>query len=109
MLREHRFCECGCGRRSSSVHHVVSRGHGDDVYENFMALAGDGVRGCHGAYTTKQRTWDPDRNVWIEPDDVAYRLRHRMETVRVEVLNYVLEKRGVAWLDLRYPKREPPG
>lgn len=105
MLRRFPHCECGCGRRSASVHHVIRRSWGDDVYANFMALAGDGTRGCHGAFTSKQRTWDPDRQQWIDPVEVAYRLRHRMETVRIEVLAYVLEKRGQAWLDRMYPRR----
>lgn len=104
-LRRFPYCECGCGRRSTSVHHVIRRGHGDDVYENFLALAGDGVRGCHGAYTSKQRTWDPDRGEWIEPLEVAYRLRARLDTVRIDVLAYVLEKRGQDRLDRMYPRR----
>lgn len=42
-------CELCGEKRSESAHHVIPRGQsGDDVWENLIALCGDGVKGCHG-------------------------------------------------------------
>lgn len=45
------FDECVvCGGIDISIHHVLPRSQGgDDVWENLVALCGDGVYGCHGA------------------------------------------------------------
>lgn len=104
MLRLHPRCECGCGRRSESVHHVIRRGHGDDVYANFLALAGDGTRLCHGAITSRNRVHDLESGTMIEPDDVLHGIRARIETVRLDVKAYVLERRSEEWLDRVYPR-----
>lgn len=97
-------CECGCGRRAETVHHVVRRGHGDDIRENLMALAGDGTRLCHGAITSKHRVWDAERSAYILPGDVLAGMRERMETVRLDVLDYVLGRRGRDFLEKQYPR-----
>lgn len=103
-------CECGCGRRAESVHHVVPRSQGGgDVRENLMAIAGDGTRLCHGALEDRRRTWDPVRQLYIDPDLVRRGLRLRMEAaegwgaLRGDVRAYVIEVKGEAWLERRYP------
>ena len=104
LLAKRVLCECGCGRRAQSAHHVVGRHHGDDLEENLMVLAGDGVRLCHGAFTSKMRTWDPEREVYVLPEEVARGLRRTIETVRVDVLAYVLMVKGAGYLDKHYPR-----
>lgn len=82
----------------------MKRGYGDDLEANLMVLAGDGVRLCHGAITSKQRTWDSERGVYIEPADVLAGIRRRMQRERIDVLGYVLSTRGDVWLDRMYPR-----
>lgn len=110
LLRSTRRCECGCGRPCHSIHHVIGGNGKEDVPANWMCLNGDGVRGCHGAFTSKNRVWDDQRGEWIEPLDVAAGLRRTMETRRLDVLEYVLVKKGRDWLDKRYPEKDirPP-
>lgn len=104
MLRKTQVCECGCGRRAQTAHHVVRRGHGDDIEANLMVLAGDGTRLCHGAITSKQRVFDLERGVYVDPVVVLQGLRRRMETVRLDTLAYALERKGRDWLETHYPR-----
>jgi hypothetical protein len=103
LLADTKRCECGCGRPSETVHHVIGGNMRDDVPENMVCLAGDGTRLCHGAFTSKQRTWDYHRGVYISPILVAVGMRERMETERLDVLERVLRVKGSDWLDRVYP------
>lgn len=103
LLVRRRFCECGCGHRSHSVHHVVNRSQGgDDLEENMVVLNGDGTRGCHGALTSGHRVYD--NHGYITPESVRAGIRRTMETTRPAVLAYVLRVKGRDWLDRHYPR-----
>lgn len=98
------MCECGCGRRADSAHHLVARSQrGDDVLENIVVLAGDGTRLCHGALEAACRTWDSIRDVYIDPADVRSGIRSRLEQARPATIAYLLAKKGAVWLERRYP------
>lgn len=97
-------CECGCGRRSETAHHVVPRGQGgDDVAENLLALAGHGTVLCHGA-AEGNRPFDHVRGEQLTPERTRAAIRRRIDTVRFDVKDYVLERKGLDWLERRYPK-----
>lgn len=80
-------CEM-CGKRPSACcHHVVSRrAGGDDVEANLAALCGSGTTGCHGE---------------VEHSRAARALLR--PKLRAETITYVVERKGEAWLDVRYP------
>ena len=103
FLAAHVLCECGCGRRAESVHHVIGGNGKEDVPEAWLAMAGDGVRLCHGAFTSRMRVWD--EGVYIDPLEVAWGLRETMETTRKDCLEYVLAAKGVDGLERIYPRR----
>ena len=98
------LCECGCGRRSQSAHHVLNRRDGEDIEACLLMLNGDGTRGCHGALTSGWKTCDSRGE--ITPERVRSGIRETMETVRRDVLAYVLDRRGQAWLDRYYPQKD---
>lgn len=78
---------------------------GDDIEANWLAMDGSGTTGCHGAFTSKQRTWDLERGVYIDPIEVGYGLRETMETRRRDCLDYVLATKGLDFLERVYPSR----
>ena len=98
-------CECLCGRRCEEVHHALSGSSREDVPEAWLCLA----RVCHAAFTTKQRTFDLERGVYVDPQVVAQGLRERMETARPEVLAYIIDRKGAEFLDRVYPRGNDSG
>lgn len=88
MLLRHRDCELCGKRRSESAHHTVAKGQGgDDVAENLTMLCGSGTTGCHGEVEHGR--------------EARSRLRRKL---RAEVVAYVIERKGHAWLNRRYPE-----
>lgn len=89
-LRQEGRCRL-CGSRVDyklSRHHLVPRGAGgDDVDFNLVPLCGGGTIGCHGDVEGWHRT-------------ARQRLRQRLTQGEVE---YVIGKKGEAWLDRMYP------
>ena len=56
ILRERPFCECGCGKPSTDVHHLDGLGlNGPRGYDpaNLQALAHD----CHSRITAGEHGW----------------------------------------------------
>lgn len=77
-----------CPEAATNLHHIVPRSQGgDDVPENVVELCGSGTTGCHGR---------------VESRDVAARSRLR-KSLTSEEIAYVLDRKGVAWLDDAYP------
>jgi len=101
LLEQTQRCECGCGRRCEEVHHAIAGAGREDVPEAWLCLA----RVCHAAFTTKQRTFDLERGVYVDAEAVAQGLRERMETARPEVLAYIVARKGVDFLERTYPRR----
>jgi hypothetical protein len=79
-----------CRRRGFvSRHHLVKRSQGgDDVDENIVPLCGDGVAGCHGRVEAKHR-------------ETLVALR---KALRPDELDYIILRKGEAWLDRMYPR-----
>ena len=100
LLAASPLCECGCGRRSESVHHLLAGNSKDDVPAALVCLNGSGTTGCHGALTSKMRVWDDQRKVYIEPRDVAVGIRRNL---RPNALDYILARKGRDGLDRLYP------
>lgn len=74
-------------------HHIVPRGSphfGDDSEDNGACLCGTGTTGCHGDVEARR------------PEALA---RFRASMTQPQ-LDYVIEKKGAAWLDRRYPAGE---
>lgn len=95
-------CACGCGHRAHSIHHLIGGQSREDVRENMVALNGDGVRGCHGAYTSKNPVHD--KHGVISPHSVAVGIRRHLDTQRPDVVAYILREKGQDWLDEHYPR-----
>lgn len=88
LLWRERECELCGKRKAESAHHAVSRKQGgDDIIENLVALCGDGVRLCHGEVEASR--------------SARSRLRPKL---RPEVVAYIIERKGEAWLDRKYPR-----
>ena len=88
-------CQCGCGRRAESLHHILSRGQGgDDVPANLVRLAGSGTTLCHGALTSGNKTDG------VSPDAVASGIRANL---RQDQIAYVRNREGQWYLDRHYP------
>jgi 5-methylcytosine-specific restriction endonuclease McrA len=82
-----KYCRL-CGERAETAHHIVARNKGgDDVGENLMEVCGDGTRGCHGRIEAR----DPETCAAVRTN------------LRGSELEYVLRKKGEAWLERRYP------
>lgn len=82
-----------CGLRGESAHHVVPRIQGgDDVPENIVIPCGDGTTGCHGDIEARR-------------NKARERLREYLELIRPDVIRYVKDRKGEAWLDRNYPRR----
>jgi hypothetical protein len=46
------YCELGCGRRATNMHHRKNRSQGGQWSPaNILHLCGSGTTGCHGYYT----------------------------------------------------------
>jgi 5-methylcytosine-specific restriction endonuclease McrA len=89
-LRQERACRV-CGQRTMLLerHHLVKRSQGgDDVDENIVPLCGDGVAGCHGRVEAKHR-------------ETLVALR---KALRPDELDYIILRKGEAWLDRMYPR-----
>jgi hypothetical protein len=101
-------CACGCGRKAETAHHLVPRSQGgDDIIDCLAPLAGDGTRLCHGAFETKQRTYDLDARTYVEPEQVAYGIRDYLERPAQRPKRaYIVRKAGQAFLDAKYPRRK---
>jgi 5-methylcytosine-specific restriction endonuclease McrA len=77
-----------CGERAETAHHLVPRSRGgDDVHENLMEVCGDGTRGCHG-------------HIEARTGEARQQVRTSMTGAELE---YVLRKKGAAWLQRHYP------
>ncbi len=83
---------CGTTAWPLGLHHLVSRGQGgDDLEDNLVPLCGSGTTGCHERVESR--------------DPVAcHELRKHLTEAEIA---YVLEKRGEAYLDGRYPTGVP--
>ena len=57
---------------------------------NIVPLCGSGTSGCHGALTDHRPGWEK----------IASRLRRRL---RPEEIEYMIDKKGLDWLDRTYP------
>jgi 5-methylcytosine-specific restriction endonuclease McrA len=91
--RAHRSACALCGaQRGVQAAHVVPRSQGgDDVAENVAPLCLD----CH---------WWIDQGAGPDARDLRVRLRAWIAG-EPTVLAYVLDRKGAAWLDRRYPAR----
>lgn len=82
-----------CGRRVPQVghidrHHLVPRSQsGDDVEANLVGLCAPWEPSCHRLITANDRVALMRLRAALWPEEVAY----------------VVEKKGQAWLDARYP------
>lgn len=81
-------CQACSEMRTLTIHHLVPRSQGgDDTIGNLMALCGHGTAGCHG--------------------DVTANRPHALAAVRRNLTpqqtRYIIERKGEAWLDRRYP------
>lgn len=87
-----------CGSINISIHHVLRRGQGgDDVWENLVALCGDGTSGCHGG-------------VEGSVDAVCHALGRYIVCERHDTVAYLARKLGgreaaAEWLYQRYGVR----
>jgi hypothetical protein len=83
---------CG-GSQDLTIHHVVPRSQGgDDIPANSVWLCGSGTTGCHGAIEARR------------PKMTAL-LRHGLPA---DVAEYVISKKGWAWLERRYGALSEP-
>lgn len=98
-LRRGRCPLCGGRLRVFSRAHVVPRSlGGDDVPENAAWLCGDGVRGCHGCLTHRNRVAGHP----LLPKEVARRLV-RYCRVTVPLLGAYADRRKYpGWLEDYY-------
>lgn len=88
VMAEGRCRLCGYAAELSR-HHLVPKGQqGDDVDDNIVPLCGSGTTGCHG-----------DVEHWTS--GARSKLRGRLTPAE---LSYIERKKGVAWLDKRYPR-----
>lgn len=77
-----------CGDPSRSAHHLIKRSQGgDDRAENLVGLCGDGTRGCHGLVEGRR----------------PFALSSLRRSLTDAQMAYVLQKKGVGWLDRAYP------
>jgi 5-methylcytosine-specific restriction endonuclease McrA len=86
-LRQERACRV-CGQRTLLLerHHLVKRSQGgDDVDANLVPLCG---YGCHGKVEAKDR-------------ETLVLLRQKL---RPDELDYIIVRKGEAWLDRMYPR-----
>lgn len=89
VVRAEQRCRlCGKMTLALEAHHLVPRSQsGDDVPENFVPLCGPWQPSCHQRVT--------------ENDPAA--LRRLRAALRPPELAYIVERKGAAWLDRRYP------
>lgn len=94
VVRELKRCQlCGARTLALDPHHLVPRSQGgDDVTENFAPLCtfpafAEARAGCH------QRITENDPGALAE-------LRGTLDLLQ---LAYIVERKGTAWLDDRYP------
>lgn len=92
VVRAVRQCQlCGARTLALDPHHLVPRSQGgDDVVPNFAPLC-IFPPACHKRITEN----DPD---------ALRRLRGTLDVLQVA---YILERKGAAWLDRRYPEAAP--
>ena len=99
-LHADRCRACGC-RKQLTLHHLVPRGQrGDDVKANLIFLCGSGTSGCHGALTAHRNASWPSQLAGKPWQVVASRIRR---TLRLSEVDYVLAKKGQAWLERTLP------
>jgi 5-methylcytosine-specific restriction endonuclease McrA len=89
VVRAEQRCRI-CGKRTHHLeaHHLVPRSQGgDDVPDNFVPLCGPWQPSCHQRVTENH----PDA------------LRALRAALRPAEVAYIVERKGQAWLDRRYP------
>lgn len=70
---------CGCGddwiAHPLNRHHLIPRGHGDDIDANIIPLCGSGTSGCHGLVEAHDPATCRLVRQRLQPDELAYCVR----------------------------------
>jgi 5-methylcytosine-specific restriction endonuclease McrA len=90
--RDQHVCVICHRARPLTAHHLIRRQDGGDVLHNLASLCGSGTTGCHGDVEHYRNGARQKLRAWVDATP--------------EVLAYVLERKGEAWLEDRYPREE---
>ena len=93
-----------CGSRwAISRAHLVPKGQrGDDIDDNIVPLCGGGTDGCHGSLTDHHLASWPSLLTGVEWTAIAALLRERLSS---DEEGYILQKKGIDWLNRVYPAK----